>query len=321
MGDDHDPFEELVLDEDFVKKGVPEPPPPAAPVHPRWETGPTGWRQGGHPGPARAAGAGPRVRRRRRPVPTAFGVSWIFVLLLSAFVGTAYASWDFGGSRPAVFGFVISGWLLSLTFHEFSHAAVAYLGGDRSVVDKGYLTLDVRRYAHPVLSYLLPVLFVILGGIGLPGGAVWIDRAQLRSRSWRSAVSLAGPFANAVCALACLLPFVLVASARGGTGPHLYFWSGLAFLGYLQLFAVLLNLLPIPGLDGWGALEPHLPSHVVYRARRISPFVFLIVFFVVFSSPTIGGRLSELLNYVEVRFRVPSGMFSYGYYLMKFWEK
>ena len=39
---------------------------------------------------------------------------------------------------------------------------------------------------------------------------------------------------------------------------HAVFWSGMAFLGFLQVTAVVLNLLPIPGLDGYGALEPHL---------------------------------------------------------------
>ena len=42
------------------------------------------------------------------------------------------------------------------------------------------------------------------------------------------------------------------------TTTHRVFWAGMAFLGFLQVTAVLLNLLPIPGLDGYGALEPHL---------------------------------------------------------------
>ena len=39
---------------------------------------------------------------------------------------------------------------------------------------------------------------------------------------------------------------------------HAVFWAGMAFLGFLQVTALLLNLLPIPGLDGYSALEPHL---------------------------------------------------------------
>src|SRR5436190_2008214 len=53
--------------------------------------------------------------------------------------------------------FVVSGWITSVCIHEFGHALVAFIGGDRSVRDKGYLTLDPRRYTHPFLSLVLPV--------------------------------------------------------------------------------------------------------------------------------------------------------------------
>ena len=328
MGDEHDPFEGLTLDEDFVKGGMPE---SVARVHPsqvrRPEPPPP-------PRPPRPI-ANRRIAPQRR-IPLILGVSWVFLAIIAGFVACGILAWHttveapgagFQFSYAAVFGFVITGWLLSLTFHEFAHASVAYLGGDRSVSSKGYLTLDVRRYVHPVLSFLLPVLFVILGGVGFPGGAVWIDNASLRTKAWRSAVSLAGPFANLICALGCLLPFVFISSARQeyipGTetfSPHLAFWSGLAFLGLLQLWGALLNLLPFPGLDGWHALEPYLPPHIVMGARRVGPIAFLIIFFVVFSSPTIGGHLRSFLESIEGRFQVPSGTADNGYYFFRFWD-
>ena len=88
---------------------------------------------------------------------------------------------------------VLAGWAVSLCLHEFGHAYTAYRGGDRSVRAKGYLTLDIRRYADLGLSLVLPVFFLLLGGIPLPGGAVWIDHGAIRSRAVRSLVSLAGP--------------------------------------------------------------------------------------------------------------------------------
>ena len=91
---------------------------------------------------------------------------------------------------------VLIGWIFSLCLHEFSHALVAYLGGDTTVKDKGYLTFNPLKYTHPVYSLLLPLLFLVLGGIGLPGGAVYIETWRLRSRTWMSAVSLAGPTAK-----------------------------------------------------------------------------------------------------------------------------
>ena len=50
---------------------------------------------------------------------------------------------------------VLVGWIFSLTLHEFSHALVAYYGGDYTVREKGYLT-NPLKYIHPVTSILLP---------------------------------------------------------------------------------------------------------------------------------------------------------------------
>jgi len=81
---------------------------------------------------------------------------------------------------------------------------LAYSGGDRAVAQRGYLTLNPLKYTHPVLSIVLPLIFVILGGIGLPGGAVWVNHGAIRGRpflettledwDWLHAVVLRGVF-------------------------------------------------------------------------------------------------------------------------------
>jgi Zn-dependent protease len=60
---------------------------------------------------------------------------------------------------------VLVGWIFSLCLHEFSHALVAYYGGDTSVRDKGYLTFNPLKYTHPLYSIVLPLLFLVMGGI------------------------------------------------------------------------------------------------------------------------------------------------------------
>src|SRR5690606_41186678 len=96
-------------------------------------------------------------------------------------------------SQIAVFGFVLAAWMVSLCLHEFGHAYLAYRSGDRSVASKGYLTLNPFKYSDAVLSFLIPVVFIMLGGIGLPGGAVWIERHAIRGRLRHSLISAAGP--------------------------------------------------------------------------------------------------------------------------------
>ncbi len=183
-----------------------------------------------------------------------------------------------------MFAFVVTGWVVSLCLHEFAHAVVAYAGGDRSVADKGYLTLDPRHYAEPGLSLVLPLMFVLMGGIGLPGGAVWIDRRALRSPAIASVVSLAGPATNVVFAFACLLPIGLGwLELRFDT---LNFTSGLAFLGFLQVTAAVLNLLPIPGLDGYGALSPHLSRELQLQIAPMARWgIFAVIIFLLLPGP------------------------------------
>src|SRR5512142_2165373 len=99
------------------------------------------------------------------------------------------------------FAIALIGWMFTLCLHEFSHALVAYYGRDYTVRAKGYLTFNPLKYTHPVYSIVLPLLFLVMGGIGLPGGAVYIEKWRLRSRAWVTAVSLAGPSANLLLAI------------------------------------------------------------------------------------------------------------------------
>ena len=91
-----------------------------------------------------------------------------------------------------VFIFVIAGFLVSLCLHEFAHAYTAWRFGDHDVEARGYLTLNPLKYSHPLLSLGLPALFIALGGIGLPGGAVYVRTSWMTKRQ-KTLVSLAGP--------------------------------------------------------------------------------------------------------------------------------
>lgn len=198
-------------------------------------------------------------------------------------------------SEAAVIGgtvlFVLAGWAVSLCLHEFGHAIVAYKGGDFSVAGKGYLTLDIRHYTDPVLSIVLPLVLLAFGGIPLPGGAVWINHHALRSKKIESMVSLAGPVSNLVLG-------VLLAGAVLIFNPPVGLAAALSYLALLQIFAFVLNILPIPGLDGWGVIEPYMsPSAQQFgaKARQWAPFV---LFAVLIGFPTVARLFFDLADSV-----------------------
>ena len=109
-----------------------------------------------------------------------------------------------------MFIFVIAGWLVSLCLHEFGHAYTAWRFGDHDVEVRGYLTLNPLKYSQPAAVARTAALFIALGGIGLPGGAVYVRTSWMTKRQ-RTLVSLAGPFTNLVLAIVLL---ALTGSAR-----------------------------------------------------------------------------------------------------------
>jgi len=216
--------------------------------------------------------------------------------------------------KATAFIVVIVGWVFSLCLHEFSHAVVAYYGGDTSVKDKGYLTFNPLKYTHPVYSIVLPVVFLLLGGIGLPGGAVYIETWRLRSKRWESAVSLAGPASNLVLAilLAIILNFLPVSSSG--------IWPGLAFLALLQVTAVVLNLIPVPPFDGYRALAPFLNRQLRFNIDQYSNIILMIVFVVLWYVPFVNDFFWLAVGWISLRLQIPLSLAMLGLSQFQFWR-
>ncbi|MGH3841497.1 MAG: site-2 protease family protein [Pseudonocardiaceae bacterium] len=219
---------------------------------------------------------------------TTLAPSPLFLLLVTvAVAGGALAALGTGAALTAgIVVLVLGGWAVALCLHEFGHAVTAYRGGDRSVRAKGYLTLDIRRYTDPVMSLLMPLALLALGGIPLPGGAVWINQAALRSRAVAAAVSLAGPLTNLV--LGAALTAVV---ATGGASDGLA--KGLSCLALVQVLAFVLNILPVPGLDGFGILAPYLPPPARRLAGSMGWYAPLLLFVLIIGVPAVGNALFD----------------------------
>jgi Zn-dependent protease len=208
-------------------------------------------------------------------------------------------------------------WVFSVCMHEFGHAIVAYWGGDHTVKDKGYLTLNPFKYTHPVYSILMPVLFMIMGGIGLPGGAVYIDHQLLRSRWWETAVALAG------IAINWLMVLFLAAFFKTGIIPNDPTNLACVSFGLLLQFevcSILLNLLPIPPLDGFQAIAPWLPRQTREQMFSMSNMTMLILFLALWNVPAIGNALWNTVFAITMHLGVdPYTTYLEGMYRYRFW--
>ncbi len=217
--------------------------------------------------------------------------------------------------NPVVWA-VIVGWILTVVLHELAHGVVAHLGGDYTVRERGGLTLNPLQYVDPMMSIALPIFFLLTGGIPLPGGATYIRDDLLRSRGWASAVSLAGPATNFLLFLLFALPF----HPRWGwmhVSVDLDEWSSLqlflATMVVLQFVVMVMNLIPIPPLDGFGAIKPYLDPEAreKFSSRTVSMVGMLVLFFVVLRVPGViqgiyhlEDKVLEWLGFGRVRYLI-----------------
>jgi len=219
-------------------------------------------------------------------------------------------------SSLVVFFVVTVLWVFSVCLHEFGHAWVAYRGGDYTVAEKGYLTMNPLRYTDPVFSIIMPVVFMALGGIGLPGGAVYIDRSLLRSREWSTAVSLAGPAMNVILILIIALAFKTGLIPPDGSKTVTI---TMAFILQLQVSAVLLNLLPIPPLDGFQALAPWMRQDLRDRLYGLSNVGFFALFLALWFIKPFGKAFGVIIGSICEFMGVESRWAYDGFQAFRFW--
>ncbi|MFJ9628369.1 site-2 protease family protein [Streptomyces sp. NPDC091280] len=244
-------------------------------------------------------------------------ISPVFVGILAVTAVTGWATWSGFAEKPgiAVFLFVTAAWIVSLCLHEYAHARTALHSGDISIGGKGYLTLNPLKYTHALLSIVLPVIFVIMGGIGLPGGAVFIERGRIHGRWKHSLISAAGPLTNVLFAAVCTAPFWL----HSLDGVPADFQYALAFLALLQVTAAILNFLPVPGLDGYGVIEPWLSRDIKRQVEPFAPFGLLFVFALLWV-PSINREFFDLIDAILRGLGVSDWETSNGYSLYQFWR-
>lgn len=183
---------------------------------------------------------------------------------------------------------ILLGLVTGIAFHEFSHAFAADLLGDRRPRALGRVSLNPLRHLDPLGTALL-----LLVGIGW-GKPVPVAVEALRpGRIGMAYVAAAGPVANVViaCGLAVVFRLLELVGLESGMVRELLFWAV-----QINLLLALLNLIPIPPLDGSAVLLAIVPPRWEYVIRQYQGFgvALLIILLLVPNSP-----LSALLGLAE----------------------
>lgn len=196
--------------------------------------------------------------------------------------------------------------LFAITLHEAAHGYVARHFGDMTAYQQGRISLNPMRHIDPVGTVLLPLLTLLFGGI-LFGWAkpVPVNFSALRRPKqdmlW---VALAGPASNLFMALGWALLYKMA-----WVFPGNYFAEpllGMAEWGIkINVVLMVLNLLPLPPLDGGRIAVSLLPYRQAYQLSKIEPYgMFILIFLAV--TPVLGWVLLPL---VQMMYKLLSMLF------------
>lgn len=174
--------------------------------------------------------------------------------------------------------------LISLTFHEFSHAYTAYRLGDITAKNAGRLTLNPLKHLDPIGA-----LMMFFAGIGW-AKPVPVDPFYFRDKKkGMMLTSIAGPLSNILLAFVVAFPLqgLLLASPAGlrnGEGFFYYLALFLSMLFGTNIGLAVFNLFPVPPLDGSRILSAVLPSDAYFRFMRFEQYIGLAFLVIVFLS-------------------------------------
>lgn len=156
-------------------------------------------------------------------------------------------------TNPTYFLMVCLIVVFSVCLHEYFHAQVAVIEGDYTLRD--HLTLNPLKQMG-FMSLLMLAL------IGIAWGSVPVDRSLLRSRWSMLKISLAGPLANLLLFLTSWILFGVLQLPKffRDTPEYIMILQFVMLFGVYNFVLLAFNLIPAPGLDGWGILSEMFPK-------------------------------------------------------------
>jgi Zn-dependent protease len=191
---------------------------------------------------------------------------------------------------------IFAAYVPAVVLHEVSHGWMALRFGDTTARDAGRLTLNPLKHIDPFGTILLPALLAIAGwpsvGYAKP---VPVNINRLRKpRNQSVYVAIIGPITNIV--LSAIAWLLLRRIGANNPNVNVYIRYFIAYFGITNMLLAVINLLPIPPLDGSAIVErlvprKHLGSYFALRARALPFAMIAMMAFLYFLSPRIFNPL------------------------------
>jgi len=180
--------------------------------------------------------------------------------------------------------------IFAITVHEAAHGYIARYFGDTTAESLGRITLNPIKHIDPLGTILVPALLVLSGTGFLFGWAkpVPVDFSRLRNpkRDMRW-VAAAGPASNFLMAIFWAVVYKFSAMAGDFAVP-------LALMGQagilVNVVLMVLNLLPLPPLDGGRIAVSLMPNQMAYKFAQVERYGFIILLVLMFT-----GILSKIM--------------------------
>lgn len=172
--------------------------------------------------------------------------------------------------------------VLAVTLHEIAHGWVALQLGDTTAAEQGRLSLNPLRHVDPIGTVLVPATLYFVGKavFGTPFFFGWAKPVPVRwqrlspIRPGIALVAAAGPGANLLMLLAWVLIALVLRHAEVGGGLLIYMCeAGIIFNAAIML----INLVPIPPLDGSRIVTACLPPRLAAGYNRIGAYGLALV--------------------------------------------
>lgn len=184
--------------------------------------------------------------------------------------------------------------LFAITVHEVAHGWVAKRLGDPTAMMLGRLTLNPLKHIDPIGTVVVPIVLLMLGGFifgwAKPVPVTW--RNLRNPKRDMAIVALAGPISNLLMALIWAVVAkigMMTVATMPFIGQPLIYMGGAGI--FINIALMVLNLLPLPPLDGGRVASGLLPGPLSYKFDKLEPYGFFILLGLLAT-----GILSSIMN-------------------------